>query len=283
MTDTPAPSKFPKKKIFFALSATSVTIAAVIAAVGILSGGDTWKAVATAGLIFALNILVLISFTAAHSWLKGAQRAVSVIAVFGTLFYTWVDVPYYWEYRDKPLPFLVWLREWSTATWILVAFFSALCLLSLCWKYIRTSAGLKWVYIVAMGLGVASAVVLWISNGSPNYSYSNGYAQENTGLTLLGSALSVLGAAASLIVIIGAFVEKNRRKAERPILPVPFPQEQQSSPSNTGSEGLRAELRAMAESGELAQLILSSPATVNELRSAILSSPDAPSEHAEEI
>jgi len=279
MTDTPSPSRFSKKKLFFALSATSVTIAAVVAAFGILSGGDTWKAVATAGLIFALNILVLISFTAAHSWLKITQRIVAAIAVLGSLYFTWKEVPYSWSYGDSSVdshPFLNWLRDWTSATWILVAFFSALCLLSISWKHIRGSVALRVIYTVAMSLGSGSALALWFANGASDSYHSD------TSLTLLGSALSVLGAAASLIIIIGAFVEKNRRKAEQPILPVPFPQEQLIDSSNSHSDTLRAELSTMAQSGELVQLILSNPAMVSELRNAILSAPDASTERAEE-
>lgn len=280
MTDTPAPSRFSRKKLFFVLSATSVTIAALIAAVGILSGGDTWKAVATAGLIFALNILVLISFTAAHGWLKIIQRAASGVAVAGSLFYIWVDVPYYWEYKDGPQPFLAWLREWTSATWILVGFFSALCLLSLGWKHIRDSGALRVIYYASMALAVAAAAVLWIASGSPHYGEYG--AEHNTSLTLFGSALSVLAAAASLIVIIGSFVERNRRKAEQPVLPVPLPQDQAGSSPASRSDALRAELWAMAESGELAQLILSNPATLSELRSAILGAPSSQVDRAEE-
>lgn len=279
MTDAPVQSKLSKRKIFFGLSAASVAIAAVIAAVGILSGGETWKAVATAGLIFALNILVLISFTAAHGWLKVIQRTASVVAVFGSLFFTWKELPYSWSYGAEtaaPHPFLSWLRDWTSATWILVAFFSALSLLSICWKYIRESAALKVVYFIAMGLGIGSAVVFWIAAGTSDYS------SENTGLTLLGSALSVLGAAASLIVIIGAFVERGRRK-QMPVASVP--QSTSSGWENTPlvpSELIRRELSGMAQSGELAQLILSHPTTLNALRAAIVGAPDAQSETVRE-
>lgn len=279
MTDNPAGSRLSKKKIFFGLSAASVAIAAVIAAVGILSGGETWKAVATAGLIFALNILVLISFTAAHTWLKVIQRSASAVAVSGSLFFTWKELPYSWSYEPDavdPHPFLTWLRDWTSATWILVAFFSALSLLSICWKHIRESAALRVVYSIALALSIASALVFWISSGTSDYS------SDDTSLTLLGSALSVLGAAASLIVIIGAFVERGRRKSEavtRASAPVEAPLQSYAEPT---SGDLRAELNSLAESGELAELIVSNPATLNSLRAAILGAPDGQSEPVRE-
>lgn len=279
MTDTPARSRLSKKRIFFGLSAASVAIAAVIAAVGILSGGETWKAVATAGLIFGLNILVLISFTAAHTWLKVIQRSASAVAVAGSLFFTWKELPYSWSYDPEPVdphPFLSWLRDWTSATWILVAFFSALSLLSICWKHIRESAALRIVYFIALTLGTASALVFWISSGTSDYS------SDDTSLTLLGSALSVLGAAASLIVIIGAFVERGRRKSEvasRPMLPVEAPSQ---SYAETIPGNLHAELNSLAESGELAELIIAHPATLNSLRAAILGAPNGRNESVPE-
>lgn len=244
-----------RRRLFLTLSVGSLAIAGLIAALSVLLGEDSWKSIATAGLVFVLNLLVLISFTAAHSWLKIVQRTASVIAVAASLFFLWVDVPYRWEINSGPIPPLVGLRDWALGSWIAVATLSLLCLLSICWKYLRESAPLRLSYILSFIFALGSTAAFWIVAGMDS---ADPYGNFSF-LQLLGSALGILAGTASLIVIVATFVEKARLKGSA------------GNALRPASESsLRTELQAMAQSGELIELILQNPSTVELLRSKIL-------------
>ena len=59
-------SKKTRRKIALRISITSLALAGLIAFAGIFIGGEPWKALSTAGLVFLLNLLVLVSFVSVH-------------------------------------------------------------------------------------------------------------------------------------------------------------------------------------------------------------------------
>lgn len=257
MVDSTEAQRGAKRKLLLVLSVSSLAGAGIIAALGILLGGATWKSVSTAGLIFALNILVLVSFTAVHSWLKILQRSLAAIAVASSLFFIWADVPYYWEYESEAVPILTVLRDWSGASWIAVSVASILCLLSLTWKYLNHSGPLKLAYALSFGFGLGSAAIFSFEAGMSSL---DRYGIVRPSLTLLGSALAVLAAAASLIVLIAALVERARRRqisSEIAIEPVQ---------TLDIREQIRGELRDPAFVGELVDALLMDPLAILKLK-----------------
>lgn len=257
MDDSTGTQRSSRRRLLLILSVSSLAAAGIIAALGILLGGDTWKSIATAGLIFALNLLVLVSFTAAHSWLKILQRSLAAIAVGSSLFFLWADVPYYWEYESEPIPILAVLRDWSGASWIAASVASLLCLLSLTWKYLNHSGPLKLAYSLSFGFGLGSAAIFSFEAGMSSL---DSYGIVRPSLTLLGSALAVLAAAASLIVLIAALVERSRRKQ------IGSEAVSESVPAIDLRSEIRAELRDLAFTGELIDIMLQNPMAVKGLK-----------------
>lgn len=257
MDDSMQAKKASRRKLLLILSVSSLAAAGVIAAVGILLGGDTWKSISTASLIFGLNILVLVSFTAAHIWLRIFQRTLAILAVAGSLFFLWANVPYYWEYETEPVPLLVVLRDWVGASWITVSVFSLLCLLSLTWKYLNHSGPLKLAYALSFSFALGSSAIFSFEAGMGSL---DSYGLVRPSLILLGSALAILATASSLIVLIAALVERSRRKqiqAVQPILAVP---------NSSLREQVREELRSLAFTGELIDIMAQSPLALKRLK-----------------
>lgn len=257
MVDSTQAQRGSRRRLLLILSVGSLAAAGLIAAVGILLGGDTWRSVSTAGLIFALNLLVLVSFTAAHSWLKILQRTLAALAVAGSLFFLWVDVPYYWEYESEPAPLLTVLRDWAGASWISVSVASLLCLLSLTWRYLNHSVPLKLAYALSFGFGLGSAAIFSFETGMGSL---DSYGIVRPSLTLLGSALAILAAAASLIVLIAALVERSRRKQLASVEP------ESAAPALAIREQIREELRDQAFAGELMDMLLQNPLALRRLK-----------------
>lgn len=248
-----------RRKSFLILSGISLAVAGLFAAIGVLVGGDSWKSVATAGLIFSLNILVLVSFTAAHSWLKISQRAASGLAVVGSLFFLWVDIPYSWELSGDQTPPLAILRDWTSGSWIAVTALSIICLLSLCWKYLRGSVALSIIYALSLSFALGSAAVFWLAAG---ISQIDSPGNITPSLAPIGSALAILATAASLIAIVASFVERGKARVDAPSAyraPAPV-------------SDLKVQLTALAQSGELLEIILQSPDLAEKLRSELLRS-----------
>ncbi len=252
-------SRPSRRRIFFGLSAGSLAVAGILAAFAVLSGGDSWKAVGTALLVFSLNLLVLISFSSAHSWLRQTQRAASGLAVLGSIVFIWISVPYEWDPagRTVPSPLRV-LEDTSFALWSIVGALSLLCLFSLCWRFIDQSAALKLCYALSFGFTLAAASLTTILG---SISSLDSYGVLSSPLGLLAGALAILGAASSLIVLIAALLERSARRRA-----------QQSSMLPAGTmapSAIRDEIRALARSGELLDLLLENPATVERLRAAL--------------
>lgn len=253
-------SRSSRRRIFFGLSAGSLAVAGVLAAFAVLSGGDSWKAVGTALLVFSLNILVLISSSSAHSWLKLIQRAVSGVAVVGSIFFIWISVPYDFDSNGHVVPSaLRVLEDTSFALWILVAALSLLCLFSLCWRLIPQSAALKLCYVLSFGFTLGSASLATLLG---SISSIDGYRVVSDPLGLLAGALAILAAASSLIVLIAALVERSSRRRSSSSVPV-------TTTPESRIEDLRGALMTLSESGELVDILLENPSSLGKLRTAL--------------
>ena len=138
-----------------------------------------------------------------------------------------------------------------------MATLSLLCLLSLTWKYLRQSSGLRLVYALSFGFTLASTAIFYFEAGMSSL---DRYGVVRPSALLLASALAILGAAASLIIIISALVERARNRS---LTPEPVAS---STPVPNLRDEIRRELRDLAFRGELMDMLLQTPFGVERLK-----------------
>lgn len=210
MSDS-AVAKFDRRKFFLRLSVASLALAGLLAAGGVFIGGEAWKASSTAGLVFLLNLLVLISFVSPHVKLRFAQWiAIPIIGLLSAVFIWW-DGNYgeedyigdTWVYQRTDFEIF---RDWSMGLWWVVAALAILSFFSKTWPLIKENVFLRYSYFFTYAMGLLAAVIAWINTGVDG--------MEPETLVLVESVLVILALTGASIVIISAFVERSRLRSE---------------------------------------------------------------------
>jgi hypothetical protein len=202
---------FDRRKLFLRLSIASLALAGLLAAGGVFIGGEAWKASSTAGLVFLLNLLVLISFVSPHKKLRFAQWiAIPIIGLLSAIFIWWESdygngdyVGDTWVYTRTDYEMF---RDWSMGLWWVVVALAILSFFSKTWPLIKEAAFLRYSYIFTFSTALLAAVIAWVNIGIDG--------METQDLVLVESVLVILAVTGASIVIISAFVERSRLKSE---------------------------------------------------------------------
>lgn len=205
-------SKGDPKRLFARISIGSLALAGLMAAVAATIGGESWKAFSTAGLIFILNLLLLISFSSPHKQLRVAQWGLYPIVIVISAVYVWYEVPYTdnsyvdssgeWVYVRSEAEVI---QDWLLGLWwpaVALAFSS---LFSKLYLTMQRSKGLLFTYGFTIVTVLVASVVAWISVGVDDYD----------GLMVFVSVLAILALTGAAIVSVSAFLERNRSGEKR--------------------------------------------------------------------
>lgn len=215
------------KKVFVILSIVSLIVSGFIAAIAIMAGaGDMWQAASTSLVVFAANILILLSLSASHYWLKLVQWLAIAFITINQILVIWISDAFPERVCTEPtvgnngdydysnitcsVSFLNIYEVLINSFWLIIVTLAALALFSKAWSSIKDFKGVRIAYVFTFILALIASILLYIYIAYSDIQY---YSDSNDTLALFSSGVYILAFTAAIIVIIFSQIEKNNFKS----------------------------------------------------------------------